>query len=239
MPRPRDVTGEVFERLTAIKRVGSNAHKKSLWLFKCSCGSDKITVLGDVTSGRIKSCGCLHDESSKISGTANKIHGMHGSKEYICFRSMMNRCYSPKFSAYANYGGIGITVAAELQTFVNFIQYMGKHPDDGKKYTLDRLDNSIGYEIGNLRWATLEEQARNKGMVSRNTSGVTGVCWAVTGGTTYALASWVEDGKRITRRFSTKKFGLLPAFSLAYELRKRKIAELNEKGYGYTENHGK
>ena len=41
------------------------------------------------------------------------------------------------------------------------------------------------------------------------------------------------------KSFSVKNFGLLPAFAMACKFREDKIRELNEQGYGYSENHGK
>ena len=43
--------------------------------------------------------------------------------------------------------------------FRNFLKDMGKRPANS---TLDRIDNSMGYERDNCRWATPKEQARNK-----------------------------------------------------------------------------
>lgn len=44
-------------------------------------------------------------------------------------------------------------------TFENFLSDMGERP---KGSTIDRIDSSMGYEPGNCRWATLEQQSRNR-----------------------------------------------------------------------------
>lgn len=57
MNRIKISVGDKFERLTVIKRVGSNKHKQSTWLCKCDCGNEIIVVGNSLTSGNTKSCG--------------------------------------------------------------------------------------------------------------------------------------------------------------------------------------
>ena len=65
----KDVTGQKFENLTAIKRIGFNKAKKSVWLFLCDCGVQKEIVLSLVLTGKTKHCGCLKKYKIKdISG---------------------------------------------------------------------------------------------------------------------------------------------------------------------------
>lgn len=49
----KDITGQKFSGLTAIKRIS-----KYLWLFKCDCGKEKIIQKSSVLNKRTKSCGC-------------------------------------------------------------------------------------------------------------------------------------------------------------------------------------
>jgi hypothetical protein len=60
-----DLTGQVFGRLTAIRKVGRTKHKHTLWLCKCSCGNETITTTQSLRKGATKSCGCLGLEKSK------------------------------------------------------------------------------------------------------------------------------------------------------------------------------
>jgi len=81
--------------------------------------------------------------------------------EYAAWKAMRRRCYRPSCADFQNYGGRGITVAAEwLNSYDTFLAYVGRRPSP--KHSIDRIDNDRGYEPGNVRWATAKEQARNR-----------------------------------------------------------------------------
>lgn len=56
-----DITGEKFDRLTAIKEVEPRG-KNRRYLFRCDCGNEIITQMSAVKWGNTRSCGCLHSE---------------------------------------------------------------------------------------------------------------------------------------------------------------------------------
>ena len=85
--------------------------------------------------------------------------GKHQSRTYLCWRSMMNRCDSPKNKRYACYGGRGISYDPCWKVFDNFVADMGICPDG---MSIDRKNNNLGYSKENCRWATSTDQARNR-----------------------------------------------------------------------------
>jgi hypothetical protein len=104
-----------------------------------------------------------------------QYHGMTGTPEYRAWLGMLARCYNPNVKYYERYGGRGIKVCDEWRnSFENFYAYIGPRP---KGTSVNRIDNDKGYEPGNVEWATQQTQVRNRGLNSRNKSGVTGVHW--------------------------------------------------------------
>lgn len=64
--RPQnDLTGQVFGRLTVIRKVGVNKHRVSLWLCTCECGATKTVVRSNLINNTCRSCGCLQKEQAR------------------------------------------------------------------------------------------------------------------------------------------------------------------------------
>lgn len=53
--------GETFGRLTVIKEIGKDKHKRFLYLCKCNCGSLITVNSNKLLRGNTKSCGCYCD----------------------------------------------------------------------------------------------------------------------------------------------------------------------------------
>lgn len=61
--KPKDITGEVYGRLTVESFV--KIHEKTgnaVWKCKCTCGNYTEVKAGSLKSGITKSCGCLRLE---------------------------------------------------------------------------------------------------------------------------------------------------------------------------------
>lgn len=242
-----DITGEKYGKLTAIRNTGKkNTNGCYIWEFACDCGNHTEREIGNLRhkpdSAQCQEC------TFKQTGDRNRTHGTpKNDKVYKTWLKIKERCFNINDKSYSNYGAKGITMQEDwVDDFVKFRDYIGRPPDDGKKYSIDRIDNSKGYEEGNIRWATTHQQARNKTKHISNTSGKTGVniehkMWPDgINCTTYAVAQWKDiNGKNCKKCFSFKKYGEELAFFAACEYREKQIMLLNLQGAGYTENHGK
>jgi hypothetical protein len=59
-----DLTGQRFNRLIALRCIGADRNRVSLWLFKCDCGAELIARGAAVKRGHTRSCGCLRKETA-------------------------------------------------------------------------------------------------------------------------------------------------------------------------------
>lgn len=84
---------------------------------------------------------------------------------------MMRRCYKAEWPGYQYWGGRGIGVHErwhDVRVFIAEVEAEigarpeGTYPSGLPLYSIDRVDNDGNYEPGNLRWATVSEQARNR-----------------------------------------------------------------------------
>jgi hypothetical protein len=75
MGKPKDITGQRFGRLIAVKRTGKSNNGTSFWLCKCDCGNEKIVNIDILNRGKSKSCGCLRSEVSRKN--ASKIASLN------------------------------------------------------------------------------------------------------------------------------------------------------------------
>ena len=88
-------------------------------------------------------------------------HGHSRTVEHRIWCGIKSRCFNQTHKQFADYGGRGISMHPEWQkSFLSFLEHIGKRPTP--KHSLDRIDNSKGYEPGNLRWATQEQQSNNQ-----------------------------------------------------------------------------
>lgn len=150
--------GEKFGRLTVISEVARKLNSRAV-LFSCDCGKLKEIRLQDVLLGKTTSCGCFNRENAARRHTT---HGRSKDPVYRVWASMVERCSDPACRYYPRYGGRGIEVCDEWLTFENFIRDMGERPKGETRYTVERINNSLGYSKLNCKWATYVEQANNK-----------------------------------------------------------------------------
>jgi hypothetical protein len=159
--KPNNLLGTRYERLTVIADGGRCPKQNILWLCQCDCGNTTLAFAYDLRGGKVKSCGCYAADAAR--GRAK--HGMARagaarSSEYNVWSTLVQRCTNRNDRNWGNYGGRGITVTKRWRVFENFLEDMGCRPSP--KHSIDRINNDKGYSKRNCRWATREEQSRNR-----------------------------------------------------------------------------
>jgi len=171
-----DLTGVEYSFCIVLKRDLTTPYTEAYWKCKCKCGKIFSASGQKLRKGRA-SCGC---KFTKNRSEGHTTHGLSRSNEYTIWQGMMRRCHDTRMKAYSKYGARGIHVATRWHNFENFYKDMGPRPS--KRHSVERKDNSKGYSKDNCKWATYEEQNRNR----------RGVILATYKGRTKPLAEWFE-----------------------------------------------
>lgn len=163
----RDLRGKTFNKLHVLddKPIYDESLKRYVWRCECVCGNKKYISGGKLTSGQIKSCGCL--------GRHGHASDDNTSTEYHSWSAMLSRCNNPNNKFYSYYGGRGIKVCERWSSFSKFLKDMGEKPDN--TYSIDRVNNNKGYYPENCVWASKTTQMRNQRIRKNNKSGYKGV----------------------------------------------------------------
>jgi len=175
----RDITDMEIGRLIVLGYAGVK-HNRSSWWCECECGTIKIIRGSHLVHQKIKSCGCLQQESGKNRTTHGESSSNHGGRTPECqaYYSIQQRCYNPRTDAYQYYGAKGIE--CHFESFEQFLNDIGRRPTP--QHSVDRKNTRGHYEVGNVWWATRQEQARNK----TNNHLITA------NGLTYCIAEWAD-----------------------------------------------
>lgn len=187
MGKVKDISGQKFGRLTAIKIVGYKKDKRAIWYCHCDCGNN-VNVCGtELRSGHTKSCGCLQKEllvkrnkdmayhnTYDLSGEYGIGYDVKGKEFYFDLDD-----YDKIKDYYWSVNNNGYVTTSNNQkhlhrTIMNV---------DNKQWTCVQVDHIHGNDTrndnrkSNLRIVTPSQNGMNKKIYSNNTTGYTGVYW--------------------------------------------------------------
>lgn len=152
-----DPVGTIFNRLTVIRSIGW-VRRHFRVIAKCDCGTEKEFSLDLLQSGSTQSCGCVRRDRAHLLNQTHRQSGVGRTPLYRAWEAMRDRCRRKP-----RYVERGITVCQQwADSFEAFRDYvnanLGARPQG---HTIDRIENDLGYQPGNIRWADPTTQQRN------------------------------------------------------------------------------
>jgi hypothetical protein len=168
----RDVTNQVFGRLTPLRSVGRDKKGNMIWLCRCSCNGKEIEVSVNhlkLGAGGTNSCGCLRREKSSAMCSLRRgessVHFKHGhctamrpSPTYTSWRNMLARCLNPNSDEWCRYGGANPPVKVCNRWHHSFEDFLADMGPRSKGTSLGRFGDVGNYEPGNCSWQTMAQQ---------------------------------------------------------------------------------
>lgn len=163
----RDISGQRFGHLVAVRVCGKYKHGDNMWLLACDCGKETSAPLRHILSGDKKSCGCSTARDRGKSGLQRRRHGHSSdvrggrrqSRTYRIWADMRKRCNDERAVSYPHYGGRGIRVCERWEKFENFLADMGEVQPG---MSIEREDPNGNYCPENCSWIPRRHQNRNK-----------------------------------------------------------------------------
>jgi hypothetical protein len=160
-----DLTGQRFGRWVVLRRAPSTKAGKAMWWCRCDCGTERAVHAFSLKAATTRSCGlCVRREEAyrdreserrRTHGHASHLHGR--SLTYKSWMATRTRCLWPSHPAYERYSALGVCDRWR-DSFENFLSDVGERPSP--EHDLHRIDNSRGYEPGNVEWLPEREHGR-------------------------------------------------------------------------------
>jgi hypothetical protein len=166
-PRLIDLSGMTFGRWSVTKQAGNAKGGGALWACICECGSEKKVIGGDLRNGKSTNCGCVHKNRL---GAFAKTHGKSNTRLHRIWKNMRARCLRKSSPQYPDWGGRGIKICEEWESFDSFYSWaISSGYDD--RLSIERINVNGDYDPDNCKWATAKEQSVNRRFVLKAPNG--------------------------------------------------------------------
>lgn len=156
----KNLSNQIVNGIELIECIGQNNYKAYLYKAKCKCGKIFNVEGNDVTSGRLKSCGCRINYTPKLNYQDRKIAGCRAV--YSMYKSVAKtkgRSFELIFNYFFNLVSNNCYYCDIPPSNTKRIRY---NQDTFLYSGIDRIDNELGYIMGNVRPAcSLCNQAKH------------------------------------------------------------------------------
>lgn len=98
MPKIKDMTGQVFGRLTVIGRSELTVKGLAHWVCRCECGEHKTVSGASLRRDMTKSCGCWHREVTALIGRKH-IHQISSGRYHRSRLTAQNTQFAKRLLA--------------------------------------------------------------------------------------------------------------------------------------------
>lgn len=142
---------------------------------RCDCGRLFKRPYRNILNNKIKMCKECSNNLRKQQ-KRHVIHNKTNTRLYSIYHGMKCRCYNKNQESYKKwYGPKNITICAEWKN--DFVAFYHWAINNGYNDTLtiDRIDNTKGYQPDNCRWTTPHIQAANRIISKNNKTGRVGI----------------------------------------------------------------
>lgn len=147
----KNLLNKKFGKLTVIRLHSKDNHRRIHWTCVCDCGNEKTIRYDHLLEGDTRSCGCLNRQNSwegvgELGLSLFNHYKSSAKKRHIPFKVTMT--YLWKLFLKQN------KKCAITNDALSFSSYKNKFGQRRGNASLDRIDNSKGYVVGNVQWVT-------------------------------------------------------------------------------------
>ena len=203
---------EVVDGPVVIRRPDGRPRDQG-WHCRCECGTPRLVAKFDLVNKKTQSCGCLSRDLAKTRTTHGGSRVGQREALYGVWNDMRTRCDKSSHHAYKDYGERGIRVCDDWQSYAMFRAWaLANGYTEG--LTLDRTDNSKGYNASNCRWVDRVVQMNN----TRANH------WIEAFGERHTIAQWAKDERcKVQRRRLSRRIanGWSPELAISVPVRTR------------------
>lgn len=119
--RIKDLAGQRFGKLVAIKRAGKKNNNSQVWECLCDCGNTCEVSARNLRVGSTNSCGCLLNEArSAAMKKAREVRETH----YIYGTDLYQLCQEPRRNNTS--GTVGVTYDSSTKLWTAMIEFKKK-----------------------------------------------------------------------------------------------------------------